>query len=36
MTHDNFIHIQGVFEVEAFFLTCESMRCSKEFYPKSP
>jgi hypothetical protein len=23
--------IQGVFEVEAFLLTCDSMRCSKEF-----
>jgi hypothetical protein len=24
-------HIQGVFEVEAFLLTCDSIRCSKEF-----
>jgi hypothetical protein len=24
-------HIQGVFEVEAFLLTCDSMRYSKEF-----
>jgi hypothetical protein len=23
--------IQGVFEVEVFLLTCDSMRCSKEF-----
>jgi hypothetical protein len=23
--------IQGVFEIEAFLLTCDSMRCSKEF-----
>jgi hypothetical protein len=23
--------IQGVFEVEAFLLTCDSMRCSKKF-----
>jgi hypothetical protein len=23
--------MQGVFEVEAFLLTCDSMRCSKEF-----
>jgi hypothetical protein len=23
--------IQGVFEVEAFLLTCDNMRCSKEF-----
>jgi hypothetical protein len=23
--------IQGVFEVETFLLTCDSMRCSKEF-----
>jgi hypothetical protein len=30
------IHIQGVFEVEVFFLTCDSMRCSKEFQQKSP
>jgi hypothetical protein len=26
-----YVHIQGVFEVEAFLLTCDSMRCSKEF-----
>jgi hypothetical protein len=25
------LSIQGVFEVEAFLLTCDSMRCSKEF-----
>jgi hypothetical protein len=25
------IRIQGVFEVEVFLLTCDSMRCSKEF-----
>jgi transposase len=25
------VHIQSVFEVEAFLLTCDSMRCSKEF-----
>jgi hypothetical protein len=25
------IVIQGVFEVEVFLLTCDSMRCSKEF-----
>jgi hypothetical protein len=24
-------YIQGVFEVEAFLLTCDCMRCSKEF-----
>jgi hypothetical protein len=24
-------YIQDVFEVEAFLLTCDSMRCSKEF-----
>jgi hypothetical protein len=24
-------NLQGVFEVEAFLLTCDSMRCSKEF-----
>jgi hypothetical protein len=23
--------IKGVFEVEAFLLTCDSMRCSEEF-----
>jgi hypothetical protein len=27
----DFFHIQGVFEVEVFLLTCDSMRCSKEF-----
>jgi hypothetical protein len=26
-----FLYLQGVFEVEAFLLTCDSMRCSKEF-----
>jgi hypothetical protein len=26
-----FTHIQGVFEVEVFLLTCDMMRCSKEF-----
>jgi hypothetical protein len=25
------LFIQGVFEVEVFLLTCDSMRCSKEF-----
>jgi hypothetical protein len=25
------LKIQSVFEVEAFLLTCDSMRCSKEF-----
>jgi hypothetical protein len=25
------LSIQRVFEVEAFLLTCDSMRCSKEF-----
>jgi hypothetical protein len=29
--HLVYLHIQGVFEVEAFLLTCDSMRCSKEF-----
>jgi hypothetical protein len=24
-------NIQGVFEIEAFLLTCDSMSCSKEF-----
>jgi hypothetical protein len=31
MGQDVFVQIQGVFEVEAFLLTCDSMRCSKEF-----
>jgi hypothetical protein len=25
------LDIQGVFEVEVFILTCDNMRCSKEF-----
>jgi hypothetical protein len=27
----NLKHIQGVFEVEVFLLTCDGMCCSKEF-----
>jgi hypothetical protein len=34
--HLVYLHIQGVFEVEAFLSTRDSTRCSKEFQPKSP